>query len=126
MRATAWLSIFAALIMFGSVLPWIDTIAGSLPGYQGAGLWTLGAGGIVLAGAVLHSLWRRQWVTVAHAAVGGTIALFLAGWQGLRLLQLCGGGACAPGPGLVLVILGAIGTLMMAGRLAGYGTPATG
>lgn len=118
MRPIAWVFIFALLIMLGSVLPWVDTIAGSLSGHQGAGLWTLSGGAIVLAGGLLHSVLGRRWVTVAHAAIGGAAALVLAGWQGLRLLRLCGGGACAPGVGLVLVLVGGIGALLVAGRLA--------
>lgn len=122
MRPTAWLFIFAALIMLGSVMPWVDTIAGTLSGYQGAGLWTLAGGALVFAGALLHNLWRRQWITVTHAVVGGGVALVLAAWQGWRLVQLCGGGACAPGPGLVLVAIGGLGALLVAGRVAGFGS----
>lgn len=126
MRPTGWLFVFSGLIMLGSLLPWVDTIAGSFPGYQGAGIWTLSAGGVVFAGALLHSLWHRRWVTVTHAVIGGVAALGLAGWQTVRLLRLCGDGACAPGVGLVLVLVGSVGVLLAAGRFAGAGGVATG
>lgn len=126
MRPVAWVFIFAVLIMVGSVLPWVDTIAGSLSGYQGAGLWTLSGGAIVLAGGLLHSVLGRRWVTVAHAAVGGGAALALGGWQSIRLLRLCAGGACVPGVGLVLVLIGGVGALLVAGRLARDGSHVAG
>lgn len=117
MRAPGWLAIFAFLVMLGSVLPWVDTPFGSLPGYQGGGLWTLSAGAIMLAGTLLHGVWPRRGLLVGHALVGAGVALALAGWQAVRLVRLCGGGACGPGVGLVLVGLGSIGGLLLVGRL---------
>lgn len=122
MRATGWLVTFAIVVMVGSLLPWVDTVAGPFPGYQGAGLYTLGGGALILAGRLLHNLFPRRWVLVGHAIVGGGIAVVLAGWQGLRLARLCGGGACAPGAGLVLVLLGGVGALLVARRVLAEGT----
>lgn len=118
MRPVAWVFVFAGLIMLGSVLPWVDTVAGSFAGYQGAGIWTLSAGAVVLAGGLLHRVAGRRWITAAHAALGGSVALALGGWQAVRLLRLCGGGACAPGVGLILVLVGGTGALLVARRVA--------
>jgi len=120
-RATGWLLTFGLLVMVGSLLPWVDTVAGNFPGYQGAGLYTLSGGALILAGLLLHSMFHRRWLLVGHAVVGGGIAALLAGWQVLRLVRRCGGGACVPGVGVVLVLLGGIGALLVARRVLGEG-----
>lgn len=90
------------LVLVGSVMPWVDTAAGNFLGVQGAGLWTLSAGGIGLAGAFL----RRRSIVAVHAAVLAVATLFLAGWQLLHLLPICAGGGCVPGVGLGGTLLG--------------------
>jgi hypothetical protein len=96
--------IASILTILGSFLPWVDTAAGNFLGLQGAGLWTLSAGGIGLAGSLLR--WRRT--VIAHAVVVAVVPTILTVWQALRLLRLCGGGACAPGIGLALVLFGGL------------------
>lgn len=96
--------IASVIVIVGSVLPWVDTVAGVFLGVEGAGLWTLAAGGIGLAGGVL----RRRRLVIAHAVVVAVVPLVLATWQLMRLLGLCGGGACVPGIGLGLVLFGGI------------------
>lgn len=96
--------IASVVVIVGSVLPWVDTVAGVFLGVEGAGLWTLAAGGIGLAGGIL----RHRGLVIAHAAVLALVPTVLATWQLMRLLSLCGGGACAPGIGLGLVLFGGI------------------
>lgn len=117
MRATGWLLTFGLLVMVGSLLPWVDTIAQTYSGYQGAGLATLAGGAIIMAGLLLHSMFHRRWLLVGHAIVGGSIAAVLATWQVLRLVRVCASGGCVPGPGLVLVLIGGIGALLVARRI---------
>lgn len=96
--------IASIIVIAGSVLPWVDTVNGTFLGVQGAGMWTLAAGGMGLAGGML----RRRGIVIGHAAVVAIVPTVLAGWQLLRLLRLCGGGACAPHIGLGLVLFGGV------------------
>lgn len=86
----------------GSFLPWVDTAFGNFTGMAGPGVWTLYAAILGIAGALV----RRGRLAAVHAAATGAVAVILPVWQGLRLLGTCGGGACAPSTGLVLVLIG--------------------
>lgn len=109
-------------IGIGSFLPWVDTVAGSFTGLAGPGVWTLYAAVLGLAGAML----RRPRVAAAHAAVTGVVAIAMPAWQGLRLLELCPGGACAPGLGLLVVAVAGVTALLQAPGMWRAGTTATG
>lgn len=87
-------------ILVGSFLPWVESAVGTFTGMAGPGVWTLYAGVLALAGGVL----RRPRLAAANAALAGMLAVGLPLWQGLRLFEVCGGGACAPASGLVLVL----------------------
>lgn len=106
------------LAIVGSLLPWVTTPLGSLPGTGGPGLWTLCAGFVAVAGALLP----RRWVSVAHALVAGGAVAVIAGWQVARLVQLSvatdAWGQLLPGIGLVMVSGGAVVLLRTGWRLA--------
>lgn len=97
----------------GSFLPWVDTAVGSFTGMAGPGVWTLYAAVLGLAGALV----RRPHLAAVHAGLTGAVAVALPAWQGLRLAQLCGGGACLPAPGLLLVLAAGVAALVQARRL---------
>jgi hypothetical protein len=96
------------ILVVGSLLPWVSTPLGSLPGTAGPGLWTLSAGFIAIAGALLP--YRR--VAIAHSLLPGAAAALIAGWQVARLLQLSAAtdswGQLLPGMGLVMAAGGAV------------------
>jgi hypothetical protein len=97
------LLIAALLVLIGAVAPWIDTVGGNVLGVQGAGMYTLAAGGIGLAGA----FFRRHAVVVGHAVVLAAVPLVLGGWQVARLVAIgCDFRVCAPSFGLVLTLAG--------------------
>lgn len=96
------LRIASLVVLVGSALPWIDTAAGNFLGVQGAGLWTLSAGGIGLAGSMLP--WHR--LVIAHAAVLAVVATSLSVAQVMRLVDVCSAGGCVPGVGLALTLFG--------------------
>lgn len=95
------------LVVVGSMLPWAMTPIASLSGLVGPGLWTLSAGFLALAGAVLP--YRR--VAIAHAAIGALLPTVLVLWQLGRLVYLSAitdaWGQLLPGMGLVMVTGGA-------------------
>ncbi|WP_205856690.1 hypothetical protein [Phytoactinopolyspora endophytica] len=105
------------LVAFGSVLPWVSTPAGSLSGTAGAGLWTLCAGVVAIAGALIPH--RR--VALVHAALPGLAVAAIVAWQLARLMQLSATtdswGKLLPGIGLVLAGGGAVILLRIAARL---------
>ncbi|AYY15316.1 hypothetical protein EF847_06965 [Actinobacteria bacterium YIM 96077] len=109
------------LIAIGSLLPWVSTPVGHLSGTVGPGLWTLCAGVIVIAGALLP--YRR--VALAHAFVPGVAVATLAMWQFIRLIQLSATtdswGRLLPGIGLVMVSGGAVVVLRAAWRIRAAG-----
>lgn len=92
----------------GSLLPWVSTPLGSLSGTAGPGLWTLSAGFLAIAGALLP--YRR--VALAHALGPGIVIAGIAGWQAARLIELSARtdswGQLLPGMGLVMVAGGAV------------------
>src|SRR5690606_41972940 len=87
----------------GSLLPWVTTPLGSLSGTVGAGLFTLSAGFIAVAGALLP--YRR--LAIAHSLLPGVAAGALVTWQVGRLMYLSATtgawGQLLPGMGLVMV-----------------------
>lgn len=105
------------LVAVGSVLPWVATPVGSLSGAAGAGLWTLCAGVIAVAGGMLP--YRR--VALAHALVPGVAVAAIVAWQLVRLAELSAStsswGKLLPGIGLVLVGGGAVLLLRAAHRV---------
>lgn len=96
------LRIASLAVLIGSVLPWVDTAAGNFLGVQGAGLWTLSAGGIGLAGSMLP----QHRLVIAHAAVLALVATLFSVAQVMRLVDVCSAGGCVPGVGLGLTLFG--------------------
>jgi hypothetical protein len=101
----------------GSLLPWVSTPVGSLSGTGGGGLWTLSAGFIAIAGALLP--YRK--VAIAHCLVPGAAVALIATWQVARLVNLSAAtdswGQLLPGMGLVMVVGGAVILLRTGVRL---------
>ncbi|MPZ64642.1 MAG: hypothetical protein GEU83_03695 [Pseudonocardiaceae bacterium] len=105
------------VIAIGSLLPWVSTPLGSLSGTAGPGLWTLSAGMLAIAGALIP--FRR--IALAHAVLPGLAVAVIALWQVARLVQLsattAGWGTLLPGMGLVMAAGGAVIVLRAATRL---------
>lgn len=105
------------VVVVGSVLPWVMTPLGSVPGTAGPGLWTLCAGFVAIAGALLP--YRR--LALGHALVSGVAVAAIAGWQVARLGQLSAAtdawGQLMPGMGLVMAAGGAVILLRAARRI---------
>jgi hypothetical protein len=105
------------VIAIGSLLPWVSTPLGSLSGTAGPGLWTLSAGMLAIAGALIP--FRR--VALAHALLPGLAVAVIVLWQVARLVQLsattAGWGRLLPGMGLVMAAGGAVIVLRAATRL---------
>ncbi len=108
------LLLFAALaIVIGSVLPWALVLGQSLRGSPLAVSWTLWAGLMTLAAALVP--WRLAFVVSALA--GGGTAVALAAWQTERILARCPLSLdCLPGPGLGLMVAGGAAALYLVGR----------
>jgi hypothetical protein len=96
----------AVMVLVGAVSPWIALPTGTtILGIQGAGVWTIAAGGIGLAGA----MFRHRGTVRAHALVLAAVPLALGGWQLVHLLRLgCDLRECAPSFGLVLTLAGGL------------------
>jgi hypothetical protein len=94
----------ALLVLFGAFLPWVATAAGNVAGVRGAGLWTLYAAALGIAGAII----RSPMVAAVHAAVLAVVAVALPTWQVLHLAGLVGFSGWMPGPGLVLTLGGGV------------------
>ncbi|WP_317494221.1 hypothetical protein [Haloechinothrix sp. LS1_15] len=105
------------LLLVGSLLPWVSTPFGSLSGVAGPGLWTLCAGTLAVAGALLP--YRR--VALAHAAVPGVAVAGIAVWQLGRIVHINAStgswGELLPGMGLVMVAGAAVILLRTAYRM---------
>lgn len=105
------------LATVGSLLPWVSTPFGSIPGTGGGGLWTLSAGFIAIAGALLP--YRK--VAIAHCLLPGAAVAVIAVWQVARLINLSAvtdsWGQLLPGMGLVMVSGGAVILLRTGVRL---------
>jgi hypothetical protein len=93
-----------AMVLFGSLLPWVDTAVGSVSGARGAGLWTFYAAMLGLAGALVPM--RR--VAAVQATIFAAVAILVPAWQVVHLLSLVGTAGWVPGPGLVLVVGGGV------------------
>lgn len=101
-------------LIVGSFLPWLETGLLTLPGTSGPGLWTLCAGVVGLAGAML----RRRTVVLGHAAAVAVVGIGLPVWQIARMFRLAGWGGWFPGSGMFLVAVGGIASAVAAVRLA--------
>ncbi|MGY1915083.1 hypothetical protein [Blastococcus sp. SYSU DS0973] len=71
---------------------------------RGAGLWTMYAALLGIAGAII----RSSTLAAVHALVLAVVAIALPLWQVLHLAGLVGFSGWAPGPGLVLTVGGGI------------------
>lgn len=94
----------ALMVLVGAWLPWIYTGLGSVAGVRGAGLWTMYAAVLGLAGALI----KRQRLAAVHAGALAVIAVALPAWQLAHLLSLVGFSGWMPGPGLVLTLGGGV------------------
>lgn len=92
------------MVLFGAFLPWIATGAGNIAGVRGAGLWTMYAAVLGIAGAMV----RSERVAAVHAVVLSLVAIGLPAWQVVHLSSLVGFAGWAPGPGLVLTVGGGV------------------
>lgn len=92
------------MILVGAFLPWVTTGVGNFAGIRGAGLWTMYAAFLGVAGTIIP--WQR--VAAGHAAVLAAVAVALPVWQVVRMLSLVGTVGWMPGPGLVLTFGGGV------------------
>jgi hypothetical protein len=92
------------MVLFGAFLPWVATGAGNVLGVRGAGLWTMYAAVLGVAGALI----RRPRLAAAHAAVLAVAAIALPLWQVAHLVALVGFSGWMLGPGLVLTLGGGV------------------
>jgi hypothetical protein len=98
------LLVAALLILVGAFLPWLATGAGNVSGVRGAGLWTMYAAVLGVAGALV----RSPRPAAIHAAVLAVVALVLPLWQVVHLVGLVGFAGWIPGPGLVMTAGGGV------------------
>lgn len=105
-RSRASRHLFGAtlMILVGAFLPWVYTGAGNVIGIRGAGLWTMYAGFLGLAGAIV----RAPRVVAVHAAVVAVVATALPLWQVVHLLSKVGLVGWMPGVGLVMTFGGGV------------------
>ena len=90
-------------IFAGTALPWLLILGELRWGSPLALSWTLWAGLITFAGAMVR--WRV--LVVLSAAAGGGTAIAFAVWQTYRILDRCPLSLdCLPGPGLGLLLAG--------------------
>lgn len=108
------------MIIVGAFLPWLHSGAGNVLGIRGAGLWTMYAAFLGLAGAII----RHRRVVAVHAAVVGLVALSLAGWQLVHVVSLVGFEGWMPGAGIVLTLGGGVVATVAAVRLWREGSAA--
>lgn len=91
------------MMLIGSVTPWVMTPLITLNGMAGAGLWTLSAGFIAIAGALIP---HRTSAMAQSFGPGGFAAVVVA-WQLVELIRISAAtdtwGKLLPGIGLVLV-----------------------
>ncbi len=117
--ASRRLLVAALLILVGAFLPWLATGAGNVSGVRGAGLWTMYAAVLGLAGAAV----RSPRIAALHAAVLAAAALVLSLWQLVHVIGLVGFQGWIPGPGLVMTIGGGVLAVSAAHTLFGAGSP---
>jgi len=94
----------ALLVLVGAFLPWLATGVGNVSGVRGAGLWTMYAAVLGLAGAAI----RSPRLAALHAAVLAVVAIALPLWQVVHLVGLVGFAGWMPGPGLVMTLGGGV------------------
>lgn len=113
----------ALLVLFGAFLPWVATAAGNISGVRGAGLWTMYAAVLGIAGAII----RSHALAAVHAALLAVVAIGLPLWQVLHLAGLVGFAGWAPGPGLVMTLGGGVlaGSAAVSLFRASRATPST-
>ena len=92
------------MILVGAFLPWVYTGAGSVSGVTGAGLWTMYAAFLGVAGAII----RSPRLAAVHAGVLAVVATGLSLWQVVHLLSKVGLSGWMPGAGLVLTFGGGV------------------
>jgi hypothetical protein len=92
------------MVLLGAFLPWVYTGAGNVTGVQGAGLWTMYAATLGIAGAIL----RSYRIAAVHAGLFALVAVALPVWQIVHMLSLVGFAGWMPGAGLVLTLGGGV------------------
>lgn len=101
----------------GSLLPWVSTPLMSLYGTGGPGLWTLSAGFLAVAGALIP----MPRLALAHAAIPGLAVGVIVIWQVARIIELSAAtdswGKLLPGMGLVMAAGAAVILLRTAYRI---------
>ncbi len=101
----------------GSLLPWVSTPFGSLYGTGGPGLWTLSAGFLAVAGALMP----MPRLALVHAAGAGLAIAVIVVWQVARLIDLSAStdswGQLLPSIGLVMAAGAAVILLRTGYRL---------
>jgi hypothetical protein len=94
----------SAMVLVGAFLPWVATGAGNVAGVRGAGLWTMYAAVLGIAGAII----RSPRLAAVHAGLLAVVATALPLWQVAHLLSLVGLEGWMPGVGLVLTLGGGV------------------
>jgi hypothetical protein len=92
------------MVLVGAFLPWVATGAGNVAGVRGAGLWTMYAAVLGIAGAII----RSPRLAAVHAGLLAVVATALPLWQVAHLLSLVGLQGWMPGVGLVLTLGGGV------------------
>jgi len=103
-RASRHLLGAALMILVGAFLPWVATGAGNVAGVRGAGLWTMYAAVLGVAGAII----RSHGLAAIHAGLLALVATALPLWQVVHLLSKVGFAGWMPGAGLVLTFGGGV------------------
>lgn len=94
----------SAMVLVGAFLPWISTGLGNVVGIRGAGLWTMYAAVLGVAGAIV----RSPGLAALHAGLLAAVATVLPLWQVLNLVSKVGLSGWIPGVGLVLTLGGGV------------------
>jgi hypothetical protein len=94
----------SAMVLVGAFLPWISTGLGNVVGIRGAGLWTMYAAVLGVAGAIV----RSPGLAALHAGLLAAVATVLPLWQVLNLVSKVGLSGWVPGVGLVLTLGGGV------------------
>jgi len=92
------------MILLGAFLPWVSTAAGNVVGVRGAGLWTMYAAVLGVAGAII----RSHGLAAVHAGLLAVVATVLPLWQVVHLVSMVGFAGWLPGAGLVLTFGGGV------------------
>lgn len=105
-------------VMIGSVLPWISTPLGHIPGHASYLGWaTMAAAPLAFAGAVLP--FRR--VAIGHCLVVAAPAVLAVVWQIVKMVEVSAStdswGKVWPGMGLVMIAGGVVILVRTAWRM---------